>query len=231
MVPAERFRTVQVYFSPCSRTVQNGSIGIELFRTIPNYLELNSNYFFGGLFYLRTVQNGSSAQKKLHNKVMFFDVKLCFAPVSPISRPQNIPRVNTKHQLKRQKLHRKSSQTTVSQIKTSKRTQFEHSSDIPLFLHVPQNTEAWIQRTLVEIKYECIIYIYIYMSQCNACIRTATPFSFAKGKFGPRCTWKSKFMSQLSVQEIQECIMRQNAECCQYVNIYIYVYIYLYIYI
>ena len=34
---------------------------LELFRTIPNYLELNSNYIFLGLFYLRTVQKGSSA--------------------------------------------------------------------------------------------------------------------------------------------------------------------------
>ena len=109
MVPAERFRTVQVYFSPCSRTVQNGSRGIELFRTIPNYLELNSNYFFWGCFTSERFRTVQVHRKKLHKKVMFFDVKLCFAPVSPISRPQNIPRVNTKHQLKRQKLHRKSS--------------------------------------------------------------------------------------------------------------------------
>ena len=62
MVPAERFRTVQVYFSLCYRTIQNGSRGIELFRTIPDYLELNSNYFFWGCFTserFRTVQNGS----------------------------------------------------------------------------------------------------------------------------------------------------------------------------
>ena len=85
---------------------------LELFRTIPNYSELFRTkfelYFFGAVL----PPNGSERFKcieKMHKKVMFFDVKLCFAPVSPISKPQNIPRVNTKHQLKRQKLHRKSS--------------------------------------------------------------------------------------------------------------------------
>ena len=43
-------------------------------------------------------------------------------PMSPISRPQNVPRVKTKHQLKRQNLHKTSSWGTIPQIKTSKRT-------------------------------------------------------------------------------------------------------------
>ena len=43
-------------------------------------------------------------------------------PMSPISRPQNVPRVKTKHQLKRQILHVTLSWGIIPQIKTSKRT-------------------------------------------------------------------------------------------------------------